>query len=93
MASIMTSPKGSGQSIGTSSANALLKNSDFCAIGDLSDEFDIWFGEQRRNHLLEIVLVGASTLAAILSGSPQRSAMRIARSTRFSGEMRPKKAR
>jgi hypothetical protein len=31
MASIITSPKGSGQSIGTIRAMARLKNSDFCA--------------------------------------------------------------
>ena len=57
MASIITSPKGSGQSIGTIKAMARLKNSDFCASVDFPDEFDIRFCEKRLDHLLEIIVI------------------------------------
>ena len=58
MASIITSPNGSGQSIGTSSAIAPLRNSGFVLVGDLADVFDIRAVDQRLDLLLEIVLVG-----------------------------------
>ena len=57
MASIMTSPKGSGQSIGTISAMARLREFGLLRVGDLPNEFDIRFGEKRLDHLLEIVLI------------------------------------
>jgi len=73
MASIITSPKGSGQSIGKSRASALPK------IGLITlDQYSI---------------SALSIFAAIFNGNPTFVAISIARSGRFSGEIRPRKAR
>jgi hypothetical protein len=49
--------------------------------------------EQRLDDSVEIVGFALSSLAAILRGIPAREAISTARSTRFSGENRPRKAR
>ena len=74
IASIITRPNGSGQSIGTSSAIAPLRNADFSLVVDLADIFDIaptsiigWICSSKYSRST------LSTLAAILSGMPQCS--------------------
>ena len=47
MASIITSPNGSGQSIGNRSAAALPRKSDFSRVADLAHELDQRIVEQR----------------------------------------------
>ena len=64
----------------------------FC-VTDLPNELDQGIVQQRLYVITKVVASAASTLAAILSRMPSRLAMVIARSGRFSGEMRPKKAR
>src|SRR6516164_9298387 len=56
IASIMTKPNGSGQSIGTNNVIAPLKNSDF--VADLADIFATFAGQHRLDLLFEIILVG-----------------------------------
>ena len=94
IASIITSPNGSGQSIGNSSARASPRNSFFSSLADLAEELDVRLGEQRLDLPLEVVAVRRVDLG----GDLQRHAGRARRSrwrgrARFSGEMRPRKAR
>ena len=94
IASIITSPNGSGQSIGNSSAAALPRNSDFSVVADLADEFDQRIVEQRLDLLVEIGAVGGVDLGGDLqrhARAPWRSRSRGP--GRFSGEMRPRNAR
>ena len=55
-----------------------------------ADEFDEGMIEQRRDLILEVALIGRVDLRGDLRGMPARLAISIARSGRFSGEMRPK---
>ena len=93
MASIMTRPNGSGQAIGTRSATAPLRNADFSESLISPTYSTSGVTINRRISASKYSLSTLSTLAAILSGTPQRCAMRIAWSIPFSGEMRPRKAR
>ena len=54
MASIITRPNGSGQSIGNSSAWALPRNADFSRVADLAHELDQGIVEQRLDDLAEV---------------------------------------
>jgi len=62
------------------------------ALIDLADIFDAGQVEQRGDGFAEIASSTLSILAAILIGIPSAWAIRIARSGRFSGEMRPRNA-
>ena len=67
IASIITMPNGSGQSIGNSNASASPRNCAFLLLVDLADEFD--FGiliDHRPDALLPIVLVDAIDLGGDL---------------------------
>ena len=70
MASIMTRPNGSGQSMGTSKTVAPLKNSDFCAVVDFADKFDVC----RLHHRLDLFLVILAIRVVDLGGDFQRHA-------------------
>ena len=84
IASIITRPKGSGQSIGNRRARALPRNS-LLPLVDLSDELYAFMGGDLGGdcfgpvRLVDLVDFGGN--------------LQIARSGRFSGEMRPRKAR
>ena len=93
MASISTRPNGSGQSIGNRSATAFPRKVDFSPspispMNSISGSFNSGLISSRKYPAST-----ASTFAAILRRMPKRLAMEIARSGRFSGEMRPRKAR
>ena len=62
-------------------------------IVDFSDELDLRSFDERGDGLFKIILVRAVDFGSDLSGIPAALEMAIARSTRFSGEMRPRKAR
>jgi len=87
IASIMTSPKGSGQSIGNNSARALPRNSHFwVSLISPMNSMRGW----SRSGLISVSKYSrstASTFAASFKGIPARLAISIARSGRFSGEM------
>ena len=93
MASIMTRPKGSGQSIGVRSPIAPPRKSDFCCVADLADELDSRLIEERLDLLVEIVGVDPVHLGGDLERDAALTATRIALGRPFSGEMRPRKAR
>jgi hypothetical protein len=59
IASIMTIPKGSGQSIGNNSARALPRKSHFCGFTDFAYKLDIAAREQRLDVRFEIVSIHA----------------------------------
>jgi hypothetical protein len=59
---------------------------------DLPDEFNALAIDEREYIVAEVGFID-STLAPILSGMPAARAILIARSGRFSGEIRPRKAR
>ena len=71
IASIMTRPNGSGQSIGNSSAVALPRNAVLVALAHLADELDAG-AEERYDGLRKYGSSTASTLAAMRSGTPAR---------------------
>ena len=93
MASIMTRPKGSGQSMGKSRARAPPRNAALSAspispmnsTSGSSSSGTITRSKYSRS--------ASSTLAAIFSGIPARRAISIATSGCFSGARRPRKAR
>ena len=93
IASIITRPNGSGQAIGTRSAIAPLRKLDFSA-SPISPMYSMpgrsSCGSISRLEIFPSTLID---LGGNLSGSLLRTAMRIARSTRFSGAMRPNTAR
>jgi len=63
-------------------------------IADLADVAHIGMAPQQRLDLLApIVVVDLVDLGAMRSSRPLRTAISMARSGRFSGEMRPRKAR
>ena len=66
IASIITRPKGSGQSIGNSSARACPRKIALGAFVDLANELDQGMVEQRWNDLLEVGLVGPVDLGGDL---------------------------
>ena len=93
IASIMTRPKGSGQSMGNSSARAphrkaLLSASPISPTNSIRGSFSRGWISRRKYSLS-----AGSTLAAMRSAIPAALAISMARSGRFSGEMRPRKAR
>lgn len=94
IASIMTRPKGSDQSMGNRRARALPRNSAFwrSLISPMNSTLS-WAAILGAIALVQYAWSTLSILAAIFSGIPARRAMSIARSGRFSGEMRPRKAR
>ena len=70
IASIMTSPKGSGHSIGNSRAAASPRNLGFSRSRDLADEFDVRMGvDQRLDRLLPVGLIDAVDLGRHLQSS------------------------
>ena len=71
IASIITRPKGSGQSIGNSSASAPPRNADFCAVADLADELDQRIVQQRLDLFVEIGGVGRVDLGGDLQRHAQ----------------------
>ena len=94
MASIITSPNGSGQSIGNSSASAPPRKADFSASPISPTNSTSGSCEQRLDLVFEVGPVGVVDLGRDPQrAGPARLAMAIARSGRFSGEMRPRKAR
>ena len=62
MASIITRPNGSGQSIGNSRAAALPRKADFSRVADLAHELDQRVVEQRLDLLVEVGAVGGVDL-------------------------------
>ncbi len=93
IASIITRPNGSGQSIGISRAVAPDRKPGFCLslispIISTPGTSSSW-----RMFCSKYTLSATSTLAASLIGMPAAWAMRMARSGHFSGAMRPRKAR
>ena len=92
-ASIITMPNGSGQSIGKINAPALPRNSPFSPspISPMNStsgwSSSGWIVVSKYSTSI------LSTFAAILIGTPRRFATSIARSTRFSGEIRPRNAK
>ena len=63
IASIMTRPKGSGQSIGKISAQRLAEEPRLLPLVDLADELDVGMGiDQRLDDLVPISLIGAVDL-------------------------------
>ena len=66
MASIITRPNGSGQSIGTSSATRAAQELGFVLVVDLADIFDIGRLDHRLDLLVVIILVGAVDLGGDL---------------------------
>ena len=93
MASIITRPNGSGQSIGNSSACGVAEERRLLGVADLAHELDQGIVQQRLDQLVEIGAVGGVDLGGDLQRQPERLAIAMARSGRFSGEMRPRKAR
>ena len=95
IASIIARPKGSGQSIGNSSAVALPRNAGLRGLVQLADELDRASPSmQRRDALAPVALVRPrSILAAMRSRMPARRAISMARSRPFSGDTRPRNAR
>ncbi len=91
--SIMTKPKGSGQQIGNSSALALPRNSDLSASPISPTNSTRGSSSSGLTTDSKYAASALSTFAAILSGMPAWCAIRIATSARFSGEIRPRKAR
>ena len=93
MASIIARPKGSGQSIGKSSAAALPRNAGFCAsvtspmnsMPGCESSGTIWLWKYSSSC--------ASIFAAMRSRTPPATAMLMARSRPFSGETRPRNAK
>src|SRR5436305_364817 len=66
----------------------------FLGVIDLADIFEKRAAlDHRADHFVIIVLIGAINFAAILSGMPHRAATLMARSTPFSGAIRPSTAR
>src|SRR5215204_4678099 len=57
MASIITKPNGSGQSIGKQKGKCVSKKAAFLLLIDLANELDKGVVEKGPDHLLEIVLV------------------------------------
>ena len=93
MASIMTKPKGSGQSIGKSRAAA--RSKIYCFSLSPTSFRNSMEGSFSKG-LMEVSKYSRSTLstlAAMHKGKPARRAISMALSTPFSGEMRPTKAR
>ncbi len=93
MASIIVSPKGSGQSTGNSSARAsprkrVFSSSPISPMNSTSEP-----SMRRAMDASKYARSAGSILAAILSGIPVRRAIVIARSIPFSRAMRPRKAR
>ena len=66
MASIITRPKGSGQSIGNSSAVGAAEEGGLLRVADLADELDQRIVQQRLDLLAEIVRVGGVDLGGDL---------------------------
>ena len=66
---------------------------DLVAIVDLADEFHAGPIQQRRDRLAEIGFVSLVDFRGDLQRRPSALAMAMARSGRFSGEMRPRNAR
>ena len=93
IASIMTSPKGSGHRIGNSSARARPRNSDFFA-SEISPTYSTW--RPSTWGLISCSQYGRSNAlirAANFSGNRARRAISIAVSIPLSGAIRPRKAR
>ena len=91
IASIITSPNGSGQSIGNSSADAPPSSSFFSASPISPTKSVLGPTSMGLIESRKYVASAASTLAAIFRRRPARRAMLIARSGRFSGAIRPTK--
>ena len=66
IASIITRPNGSGQSIGNSSAVGIAEELGLLVVADLADELDQRIVEQRLDHLVEIGPVGGVDLGGDL---------------------------
>ncbi len=94
MASIMTSPKGSGQSMGNRSARASPKELRLLAFVDFPHELNAATVIEKRLDLgLEIRLVRFVDLCGDLQRYAAARAILMARSGRFSAEIRPRNAR
>ncbi len=91
--SIITNPNGSGQSIGNNSAAACASNCCFCASSASPRNSTPGAFSNGRMDCATYAASASSILAAIFSGMPTRCAISTARSSRFSGEIRPTKAR
>ena len=91
-ASIITSPNGSGQSMGKSSAEAPPRNSSLCssAISPTNSISPVISGRMWPSKYSSSTV---SILAAIFKGWWLRRAISIASSSPFSGDVRPRKAR
>ena len=93
MASIMDKPNGSGQSIGNSSALRLAEEFASSARSSISP-MNSTPGRSSSGAIVfaEIGLVDLVDLGGDLERQAERRAIRMARSGRFSGEMRPRNA-
>ena len=93
IASIITRPNGSGQSIGNSSAWAPPRNAGFSASPISPRNSTSGSSSSGAITRSKYSWSAGSTLAAILSGSPTRSRDLDGEVGRFSGEIRPRNAR
>ena len=94
MASIMDEPERLRPVDGKQQRLRVAQELRLLLIVDLADEFNARAREQRFDLRPEIDLVGAVHLGGDLERNAERArAMMMARSGRFSGEMRPRKAR
>ena len=94
MASIITRPKGSGQSIGNSSARASPRNLVLPRSSTSPTNSTPPPSSSKGWITVSKYFSSAlSTLAAIFSGMPSARAISMARSGRFSAEIRPRNAR